>query len=155
MGAERAVPWAVVDEDYGSHVQAYAFLAGVRAVGRAFNTQKAHVGRVALYYSADQRKRIPRSVLDRHNGCVGDIDIPWALSELHAFLKVSALTPVEIPGVVYFGSAMGNAGSPEEIVALAQVTEKILDRVLPRWRTTVPADDNEHVNSWCQHREAA
>jgi hypothetical protein len=86
---------------------------------------------------------------------MGKIDIPWALSELQAFLSVSALKAVDIPGVAYFGSSMWNVGSEQEIVASAQIVEKILDRVLPPWRTTVPDDDNKSINDWCQHREAA
>jgi uncharacterized protein (TIGR02391 family) len=43
--------------------------------------------------------------------------------------------------------------SHDDLVTEAQVVEQILDRVLPRWRETVPANDNKWL--WQQHREAA
>ncbi|MGN9845482.1 hypothetical protein ACTMTI_45915 [Nonomuraea sp. H19] len=41
----------MVDEDLGLHVEACAYLAGLRAAGRAFNTEKTYAGRIALYLS--------------------------------------------------------------------------------------------------------
>jgi hypothetical protein len=54
-----------------------------------------------------------------------------------------------------FSSSLSNRGPQRDIIASAHVMEKILDRVLPRWKTEVPDDRNESVNRWCQHREAA
>ncbi|WP_326825497.1 hypothetical protein [Streptosporangium sp. NBC_01756] len=51
MAADESVWWVVVDEDFGLHVEACAYLAGLRGVGRAFNTEKTYAGRIALYLS--------------------------------------------------------------------------------------------------------
>lgn len=83
------------------------------------------------------------------------MDIPWAVTELKHFLELAKLRPIEIPDAAYFGNGMWNAASDDEISQSAQVVEKILDRALPRWRTEVPDDENESVNKWCQHIEAA
>ncbi|MFF4509439.1 hypothetical protein [Streptomyces sp. NPDC001401] len=84
------------------------------------------------------------------------IDIPWARTELAQFLKLTELyRQPDPPGVVSISSHLSNRGKQSEIVASAQVVEQILDRVLPRWRTKVPADHNKSVNRWYQHREAA
>ncbi|MFD1538734.1 hypothetical protein [Nonomuraea guangzhouensis] len=41
--------WVVVfDEDLGLNVEACAYLAGLHAAGRAFNTVKTYAGRIAL-----------------------------------------------------------------------------------------------------------
>ncbi|MGW2214031.1 tyrosine-type recombinase/integrase [Nonomuraea sp. NPDC001684] len=51
MAADESVSWVVVDEDIELHVEACAYLAGLRAAGRAFNTEKTYAGRIALYLS--------------------------------------------------------------------------------------------------------
>ncbi|MDP4505311.1 site-specific integrase [Nonomuraea turcica] len=52
VAADGSVSWVVVfDEDLGLHVEACAYLAGLRAAGRAFNTEKTYAGRIALYLS--------------------------------------------------------------------------------------------------------
>ncbi len=43
--------WVVVDADYVLHVEATAFLAGLRAADRSVNTERVYAGRVALYLS--------------------------------------------------------------------------------------------------------
>lgn len=43
------VSWVVVDEDYGLHVEAAAFLAGLRGRDLSKNTERVYAGRVALY----------------------------------------------------------------------------------------------------------
>ncbi|MFI6941978.1 TIGR02391 family protein [Streptomyces sp. NPDC050418] len=84
------------------------------------------------------------------------IDIPWARAELAEFLKLTELyRPADPPGVVSFTTRLSNRGKDAEIHASAHVVEKILDRVLPRWRAEVPSARNRDVNRWCQHREAA
>lgn len=45
-----------------------------------------------------------------------------------------------------------NVGEPAVVVASAQIAEKIIDRVLPRWRSDIPKDP---AGLWQQHREAA
>ncbi|URM93986.1 TIGR02391 family protein [Actinomadura madurae] len=72
----------------------------------------------------------------------------WALKELDKFVHQTDLVPYDSPNVV--GS---HERAPEsEIAGQAQVIEKILDRVLPKWRTEVPADK---YHRWDRHREAA
>ncbi|WP_346101453.1 tyrosine-type recombinase/integrase [Nonomuraea maheshkhaliensis] len=51
MTADESEWWVVVDEDFGLHVEACAYLAGLRGAGRAFNTEKTYAGRIALYLS--------------------------------------------------------------------------------------------------------
>ncbi|MFD5106328.1 TIGR02391 family protein [Streptomyces cinereoruber] len=84
------------------------------------------------------------------------LDIDWARGELARFLELTELyRPPDPPGVLLFSSSLSNRGSQSDIIASAHVVEKILDRVLPRWKTEVPSDSNETTNRWCQHREAA
>ncbi|MEV1178861.1 hypothetical protein [Nonomuraea sp. NPDC049784] len=52
VAADESVSWVVVDdEDLELHVEACAYLAGLRGAGRAFNTEKTYAGRIALYLS--------------------------------------------------------------------------------------------------------
>ncbi|QKV97628.1 restriction endonuclease [Streptomyces sp. NA02950] len=83
------------------------------------------------------------------------IDIDWAREQLTGFLELTELyRPPDPPGTTNLSSSRANRGTQDEIVASAQVVERILDRVLPRWRTEVPSERNKRVNRWCQHREA-
>lgn len=72
----------------------------------------------------------------------------WALAELDKFIHQTELVPHPSPNVI--GSFP--RGSEEEIAAQAQVIEKILGRVVPRWRSDVAEDP---YVQWAQHREAA
>lgn len=84
------------------------------------------------------------------------MDTPWALEEINKFLRLSELcTPTYPDGFLVFSPAMSNRGDEADILASAQVVEKIFDRVIRDWRTSVPDADNSTVNRWCQHREAA
>ncbi|GAA3603940.1 hypothetical protein GCM10022419_105630 [Nonomuraea rosea] len=52
VAADESVSWVVIDdEDLELHVEACAYLAGLRGAGRAFNTEKTYAGRIALYLS--------------------------------------------------------------------------------------------------------
>ncbi|WP_433381085.1 hypothetical protein [Streptosporangium sp. CA-115845] len=51
VAADESVLWVVVDEDFGLHVEASAYLARLRGADRAFNTEKTYAGRIALYLS--------------------------------------------------------------------------------------------------------
>jgi len=86
----------------------------------------------------------------------GSLNIDWATEELEKFLRLTELyrTPSP-PGMIDMSSHMSTRGAASDIIASAQVTEQILDRVLPGWKATVPDDRNSSVNRWCQHREAA
>lgn len=72
----------------------------------------------------------------------------WALKQFDTFINQTEQVPYSSPQVI--GSHP--RGSDSEIAAQAQVVEQILDRVIPRWRDTVPVD--EYIQ-WEQHREAA
>jgi integrase/recombinase XerD len=49
--SDGAVSWVVVDDDVGLHVEACAFLAGLRGRDRSVNTERVYAGRVALFLS--------------------------------------------------------------------------------------------------------
>ncbi|MEU0738624.1 tyrosine-type recombinase/integrase [Streptomyces sp. NPDC006134] len=55
--AERAVSadgstyWVVVNESFELHIEACAYLAGLRGADRAYNTERTYAGRIALYLS--------------------------------------------------------------------------------------------------------
>ncbi|MGP3985088.1 TIGR02391 family protein [Streptomyces sp. KR80] len=84
------------------------------------------------------------------------MDRNWAVQELDKFLELTALyRPARTPNVLDFSEQMSNRGSQGDIYASAHVVEKIFDRAIPGWRTSVPSDKNEPVNRWYQHREAA
>ena len=51
LPSDDATAWVVVDEDYGLHVEACAFLAGLRGLDRSVNTERAYAGRVAVFLS--------------------------------------------------------------------------------------------------------
>jgi hypothetical protein len=72
----------------------------------------------------------------------------WALEQLDKFVHQTELVPHPSPNVI----ASFPRGPAEEIAGQAQVVEKILERVIPRWRETVPVDKHRQ---WGQHREAA
>lgn len=76
------------------------------------------------------------------------MNVEWALRELDTFIHQTEMVPSSTPGVV----AIFPRGPENEIPGQAQVVEKILARVTPDWRGTVPTDD---YHQWEQHREAA
>lgn len=81
------------------------------------------------------------------------MDEEWALTQLQGFIELTRLVqPQSGGGVVYMGDFASPVGSKADIVAAAQIVEKILDRVLPRWRSDVRVDKK---GRWQQHREAA
>src|SRR5579884_1567969 len=49
--SDGAVSWVVVDDDLGFHVEACAFLAGLRGRDASVNTERVYAGRVALWLS--------------------------------------------------------------------------------------------------------
>jgi hypothetical protein len=84
---------------------------------------------------------------------VAELNSEWALNELRAFVEMTRLvTPPPTPGVAFFGDDRRPASSNAQIVPAAQVVEKILARVTPRWQRTVPPSARHH---WEQHHQAA
>lgn len=51
VSADGTTYWVVVDESFDLHIEACAYLAGLRGAGRAFNTERTYAGRIALYLS--------------------------------------------------------------------------------------------------------
>lgn len=81
------------------------------------------------------------------------MDVEWALSELRKFIELTTLRqPSSDEGILYMGDFASPVGRSSDIIAAAQVVEKILDRVLPRWGTEVPDDGKKR---WARHRQAA
>lgn len=81
------------------------------------------------------------------------MDEEWALDRLRELVALTRLVqPQSGGGVVYMGDFASPVGSKSQIVASAQVVEKILERVLPRWRMDIKEDKK---GRWQQHREAA
>lgn len=81
------------------------------------------------------------------------MDHEWALTELRSFIQMTSLRqPSSTGGVVFVGDFATPVASTSDIIAAAQIVEKILDRVLPRWRTEVPDDGKKR---WARHRQAA
>ncbi|MCI3932101.1 tyrosine-type recombinase/integrase [Streptomyces sp. AN091965] len=51
IAADETTYWVVVNESFELHVEACAYLAGLRGADRAYNTERTYAGRIALYLS--------------------------------------------------------------------------------------------------------
>ncbi len=84
------------------------------------------------------------------------MDISWAIEQLREFAQLTELRQPQVDrtGSIAFigGDYRYPAGDSAVIIEKAQIVEKVLDRVLPSWRTTVPADQRHR---WAQMREAS
>lgn len=80
------------------------------------------------------------------------MDVAWACEELEVFLDRAELGE---PESWHTFTPVTNRAPSSKIEEIAPIIERILDRVLPQWRTQIPDDRNETVNRWCQHLEAA
>lgn len=78
----------------------------------------------------------------------------WALAELDKFITQTVLKNNSYVGngVVSITDKSSTAASDAEVTKQAQVVEKILDRVVPSWRTEI---ELRKTNRWTRHREAA
>lgn len=78
----------------------------------------------------------------------------WAIAELDKFIGQTVMRNASSAsgGVVVMTSRNNTAAPDVEVTKQAQVVEKILDRVIPQWRTEVP---ERKSNRWNRHREAA
>ncbi|MES2093511.1 MAG: TIGR02391 family protein [Actinomycetota bacterium] len=72
----------------------------------------------------------------------------WVLSQLRSFVRLTQL----VTETYDYGSYDRTAASEQEVVASAQVIEKILGKVIPLWRQSIPVDV---TGKWLQHHEAA
>lgn len=83
------------------------------------------------------------------------MDTDWADSRLANFLSLAELyRPASPRGVVNASGRLSNRGDQAAIVESAQFAEQILERLIPDWKTSVPATENNRVNKWSQHIEA-
>jgi len=82
------------------------------------------------------------------------IDTNWALDELRAFERMTVMTNASSSsgGVTRITASSRTAVPDGEVIAVAPVIERILDRVIPDWRTSAPL---RPTNRWTRHREAA
>lgn len=78
------------------------------------------------------------------------MDEPWAIEQLDNFINITRL--VDPNSRNSYGLRARPAGGRSTILQAIHTTEQILDRVLPQWRTEIPADE---TNRWQQHHQAA
>lgn len=82
------------------------------------------------------------------------MNVEWAIGELDKFITMTVMTNNSRsgPGYVSITHTSSTASSDADVTKQAQVVEKILDRVIPTWRTDI---DLSKTNRWTRHREAA
>lgn len=82
------------------------------------------------------------------------LNVEWALSELDKLITQTVMTNNSSsgPGYVSISNKSRTAAPDAEVTKQAQVVEKILDRVVPNWRTEI---ELRQSNRWTRHREAA
>lgn len=82
------------------------------------------------------------------------INVEWALGELDKFISQTVLTnnSGSRGSVTYITHSSSTAAADTEVTKQAQVIEKILDRVVPGWRTEIKL---RKTNRWTRHSEAA
>lgn len=78
----------------------------------------------------------------------------WAIAELDKFITQTVMRngSRSSGGTVVITSQNYTAAPDTEVTKQAQVVEKILDRLIPNWRTEIEISKN---NRWTRHREAA
>lgn len=82
------------------------------------------------------------------------MNVDWALNELDKFITMTVMRngSGSSGGAVVITSRNYTAATDAEVTKQAQVVEKILERVIPGWRTDI---ENSKNNRWTRHREAA
>lgn len=82
------------------------------------------------------------------------LNVEWALGELDKFIQQTMLTNNSRSGggMTVITHRSSTAAPDAEVTKQAQVIEKILDRVVPSWRTDI---ELRKSNRWTRHREAA
>ena len=78
------------------------------------------------------------------------MNIEWAIAELDKFIAQTVMTNASGGNVITYRSR--TAAADVDVTKQAQVVEKILDRVIPQWRTEIPGSASSR---WTRHREAA
>jgi Protein of unknown function (Hypoth_ymh) len=74
----------------------------------------------------------------------------WAIAELEKFIAQTVMTNASGGNVSTYRNR--TAAADVDVTKQAQVVEKILDRVIPPWRSEIPGSQG---NRWTRHREAA
>lgn len=79
----------------------------------------------------------------------------WAIGELDQFITMTVMHNGSRSGggVTHITSRDYTAASDVEVTKQAPVVERVLNRVIPRWKTEIP--DSSANNRWSRHREAA
>jgi len=80
------------------------------------------------------------------------INVEWALEQLDDFIRATTTHHVPPPSGVISDGSYRTTDSEEEVIKRAQVTEQILDRVLPNWRAL---DVSTRRTKWARHHEAS
>src|SRR5699024_9184871 len=82
------------------------------------------------------------------------MNVEWAIKELDKFIEMTVMTSDSRSGngLVVISNHSSTAASDIEVTKQAQVAEKILDRVIPRWRDEIELSS---INRWTRHGEAA
>lgn len=82
------------------------------------------------------------------------MNVELAIGELDKFITMTVMTNNSRsgPGYVSITHRSSTASSDAYVTKQAQVVEKILDRVIPTWRTDI---DLSKTNRWTRQREAA
>lgn len=82
------------------------------------------------------------------------LNVEWAIAELNKFIQQTVLTNNSRSGggMTVITHRSSTAAPDAEVTKQAQVIEKILDRVVPGWRTDI---ELRKSNRWTRHREAA
>lgn len=84
----------------------------------------------------------------RGYGYARDVNNDWAIDQLQRHVEMTTLSWIEGDMVSYESTA----ATEDEIIASAQIVEKIMDRVTPGWRNAV---DVTRPGLWREHRAAA
>jgi len=85
---------------------------------------------------------------------MSSLNTEWALGELEKFIRMTVMTNNSRSGNGFVSiTHKSSTASPDaEVTKQAQVVEKVLDRVIPNWRSELELNDK---NRWTRHREAA
>ena len=82
------------------------------------------------------------------------LNVEWAMRELDKFIEMTVLRNDSFSGngVTFLTNTSSTAAPDGDVAKQAQVVERILDRVIPKWRTEIELHKR---NRWTRHREAA
>ncbi len=82
------------------------------------------------------------------------LNVDWAIGELDKFIEMTVLRNDSFRGngIARLAYTSSTAAPDADVAKQAQIVEKVLDRVIPRWRTEI---ELHKCNRWTRHREAA